>query len=85
MAGALQEIFELPDQPSLAVGDRRARLVSDVDHVVRAGGRLAFRCSQAGAAAGHLCRRAPDPFVTGWAPKRRTRTQSATNQKDNPP
>ena len=36
MAGALQEIFELPDQPSLAVGVRHARLVSDVDPVVRA-------------------------------------------------
>jgi hypothetical protein len=35
MAGALQEIFELPDQPSLAVSDRRARLVSDGGHVVR--------------------------------------------------
>ncbi len=35
MAGALQEIFELPDQSSLAVGDRRARLVRDEGHVVR--------------------------------------------------
>ena len=36
MTGALQEILELPDQPSLAVGDRRARLLSDEEHVVRA-------------------------------------------------
>jgi len=35
MAGALQEILELPDQPSLAVGNRGARLVGDVDQVVR--------------------------------------------------
>ena len=35
MAGALEEILELADQPSLAVGERCARLVSDVDRVVR--------------------------------------------------
>jgi len=35
MAGALGQVFEVPDQRSLAVGERRARLVSDVDDVVR--------------------------------------------------
>jgi hypothetical protein len=36
VAGALQEIFELTDQPSLAVGVHRARLLSDVDTIVLA-------------------------------------------------
>jgi len=36
MAGALQEILELPDRPSPAVGVRRARLVSDMEIIVRA-------------------------------------------------
>ena len=35
MAGALEEILELADQPSLAVGERYARLMSDADRVVR--------------------------------------------------
>ena len=36
LASALQEILELPDRPSLAVGVRRTRLVSDGDTIVRA-------------------------------------------------
>ena len=36
LSGTLQEIFEFPDKPSLAVGVRRARLLSDVDTIVLA-------------------------------------------------
>ena len=64
MAGALQEIFELPDQPSLAVGERRVRLVSDVDRVVRWRWPVGVRVLPGGGRRGHLRRRAPDRFVT---------------------
>ena len=52
MAGALHEICELPDQPCLAVGDRHGRLVGDVGLGRSCGGRLAFGCLKARAAAG---------------------------------